>query len=600
MKKIFTFLIRSFAFLGFVVFTVSAIGWTTILTREKPKLPASIILKLDFTKEIPEAAQQNPIKAALGKTGGLSLRDMVSAIDMAAKDNRVKVIVGNFRENSVSLAGAQELRGAMARVRQYDKPSYAFATSFGEFGPADKAYYLASAFDHVWLQPMGLVGVTGLAAQSPFIRDALDKVGVKADFLHREEYKSAMDMLTENDFTDANAEMLGSILDDLSMQMVSDIAQERQLLPIALIRLIDTAPITASVALKEKLVTHLGYADELDDLLDTQFGEKTKTVAVEDYLGMRRAELRDQLDKKDKKAVVAYIQATGEISQTAGGPANNDVIVANETVKAIEAAMDDNDVEAILLRIDSPGGSAVASETIRRAVEKAQDMQLPVIVSMGEVAASGGYWIAAQADAIIANPATLTGSIGVIAGKVTGTPELWNKLGINWGMITRGDNADLWTVTGPFSDTQRAKVDALVGETYTAFKQHVANARGLSDEQVAAIAKGRVWTGNQALNLGLVDELGGFADAVDYTKSMLGVSEDDTIFLKPFPEPENFATRFVKLLDGFGGLDASINKLNSVMDSLEPVLSPLLSITTPKSGQVMMQDMHGIVSKEAR
>ncbi len=594
MKKIVTFIIRSFAFLGFVVFAISVAGWTALLTREKPHLPQSIILTLDLTKEVPENAEQNPVKLALGKTGSLSLKDMISAIDLAAKDSRVKVVVGHFRENSVSLAAAQELRDAVHRFRQQEKPSYAFAPSFGEFGAADKAYYLASSFDNIWLQPMGLVGITGLAAQSPFMRGALDKIGAKADFVHREEYKSAMDMLTENDFTDANAEMLGAMLDDLNMQMVGDIAQERGLLPLGFMRLMDSAPISASVALKEKLVTHIGYADELDDLLDTQFGDKAETVNAEDYLGMRRDELFGKSNKKTGKPTVAYIHATGEITQTTGGPAKSSGIAADEMVKAIDAAMDDEDVEAILLRIDSPGGSAVASETIRRAIEKAQDMNLPVIVSMGEVAASGGYWIAAQADAIIADPATLTGSIGVIAGKVAATPELWDKLGIHWGMIARGENADLWTVTNPFTDAQRAKVDELVGETYVEFKKHVADARGLSDEQVAAIAKGRVWTGNQALNLGLVDELGGLSDAIDYTKSLLGVSEDDTVMLKSFPAPENFAKRFVKLLEGFGGMGVSITKLNSIMDSLEPVLMPLVSITSPKPWQVMMRDVNSL------
>ncbi|MBY0428722.1 MAG: S49 family peptidase, partial [Alphaproteobacteria bacterium] len=169
-------------------------------------------------------------------------------------------------------------------------------------------------------------------------------------------------------------------------------------------------------------------------------------------------------------------------------------------------------------------------------------------------------------------------------------PELWDKLGIHWGMITRGENAGLWTPTEPFTDAQRAKVDALVGEIYTEFKKHVAKTRGLTDEQVATIAKGRVWTGNQAVNLGLIDELGGFSNALDYTKSLLGVSEDDTVFLKPFPEPENFAKRFVKLLEGFGGMGVSINRLNSAINSVEPILSPLLSMTAVKPGQVMMRD----------
>lgn len=565
-----------------------------MFTREKEHLPDSIILSLDLTKDIPETAESNPIKAALGKSGSLVLKDAVSAIDFASKDPRVKVVVGNFRENSVSMAGTQELRDAIARFRDKGKTSYAFATSFGEFGAADKAYYLASAFDEIWLQPMGLVGITGLAAQSPFVKGALEKIGAKADFVHREEYKSAMDMLTEDDFTAANAEMLGSILDDLSMQMVGDIAQERQLEPLSLLRLIDDAPLNATTALREKLVTRIGYADELEELLNKSFGDKTESVDAGDYLSMRREELQSNQDDNEKRPVVAFIHATGEIAQSSEGPAKSNAMAADETVSAIQDAMDDDKVEAILLRIDSPGGSAVASETIRRGIEKAQDMGLPVIVSMGEMAGSGGYWMAMQGDVIIADPATLTGSIGVIAGKVAATDALWDKLGVHWGMITRGDNADLWTATSPFTDAQRAKVDALVGETYQEFKKHVALARDLTDEEVAVVAKGRVWTGHQALNNGLVDELGGLADAIDYTKSLLGVSEDDRIMLKPFPEPENFASRIVKMVEGFTGMGATMTKLNSLMQSLEPVLSPVMSMTSAKPGRAIMHDVGGL------
>lgn len=594
MQKILKFITRSFAILGFVVFAISVTGWVLMFTREKEHLPDSIILSLDLTKDIPETSEANPIKAALGKTGSLVLKDAVSAIDFAAKDPRVKVVVGNFRENSVSMAGTQELRDAIARFRDKGKPSYAFATSFGEFGAADKAYYLASAFDEIWLQPMGLVGITGLAAQSPFVKDALEKIGAKADFVHREEYKSAMDMLTENDFTPANAEMLGSILDDLSMQMVDDIAQERQLEPLGLLRLIDNAPLNAATALREKLVTHIGYADELEELLGKTYGDKAESVDAADYLAMRRDELQSQQDDNEKRPVVAFIHATGEIAQSSEGPAKSNAMAADETVSAIQDAMDDDKVEAILLRIDSPGGSAVASETIRRSIEKAQDMGLPVIVSMGEMAGSGGYWMAMQGDVIIADPATLTGSIGVIAGKVAATDALWDKLGVHWGMITRGDNADLWTSTSPFTDAQRAKVDALVGETYQEFKDHVAVARDLTDDEVAAVAKGRVWTGNQALNNGLVDELGGLADAIDYTKSLLGVSEDDRIMLKSFPEPENFASRIVKMVEGFAGMGATMTKLNVLMQSIEPVLSPVLSMTSAKPGRAIMRDVGGL------
>jgi protease-4 len=210
------------------------------------------------------------------------------------------------------------------------------------------------------------------------------------------------------------------------------------------------------------------------------------------------------------------------------------------------------------------------------------------------MAGSGGYWVAASADAIIADPATLTGSIGVIAGKVAATDEMWDKIGVHWGMITRGENADLLTITQPFTDAQRAKVDAMVGETYQSFKRHVADARDLSDEEVAVIAKGRVWTGNQAVNLGLVDELGGLFDAVQYTKNVIGLTEDDSVLMKIFPAPESFAERITKMLEQFGGLGVSMGKLGVVMKTLEPVLSPLLSMTASRPRDLRMQGLEGL------
>jgi protease IV len=594
MKNVLKYLLRGFTALGFVVFMVSALGWAALLTHEKPHLPERIILSLDLTHEIGESDEVSPLKTALGKTGEVTLQDAVAALDMAANDPRVKVLVGNFRENAISMAGAQELRDAIYRLREHDKPSYAFATSYGEFSAADKAYYVASAFEHIWLQPMGLVGITGLAAQSPFVRSALEKMGAKADFVHREEYKSAMDMLTQDDYTDANAEMMGSILDDLSMQMVTDIAQERSIEPLVLQQLIDMAPLSTDIAYAHKLVTHIGYLDELEDELATTYGENIQSVSAQEYLNMRRTELYKNQSENDKKPVVAFIHATGEIAQSAGGVTKSDVMAADTMVGAFQDAMEDEQVEAIVLRIDSPGGSAVASETIRRAIEKAQDMGLPVIVSMGEVAASGGYWMAAQADAIFADPATLTGSIGVIAGKVTGTPELWDKLGIHWGMITRGENADLWTATQPFTDAQRNKVDALVGETYVQFKQHVGRSRDLSDMEVAAVAKGRVWTGNQAVNNGLVDELGGLVDAINYTKSVLGVSEDDRVMLKVFPAPETIVERLLKTLDQFSGASVSALKLNILLSKFEAVLAPIVSLTNAKPIKLQMQEIGSV------
>ncbi len=588
MKRLFTFFIFAFAFLGLMVVLGVVGGMGFLLAQQKAHLPPSIILTLDLTKEIREKADGSPLDAALGKPNAMDLDEVLAALDLARRDARVKILLGNFRGQVAGLAAVQELRGAVKRLQAAGKPSIAFASSFGEFGPGDHGYYLASAFDQIWLQPMGLVGLTGLAAQMPFLRDALNKVGVQADFLHREQYKTAMDMLTEKDFTPANAEMLSDILDDISRQMADDISADRGIAALSLFRLIDQAPLTATQAWQGHLINGSAYYDQITDWALNKFGEKAKLVTASEYLNLRRRELRREFNEKDLPTI-AYIHGVGQVVENAEGlpGGNNAYVSADEMVQAIHDAIEDKKVEVILLRLDSPGGSVVASESIRRAVELAELSGVPVVASMGGTAGSGAYWIAAQADVVLADPSTLTGSIGVIAGKVAGV-DLWQKLGINWGMITRGANADMWTITAPFSPDQRAKVDALVGETYEAFKRQVARGREMSPQTVENIAKGRVWTGAEALNLGLVDQLGGLHEAINYSKSLMGVEENAVIALKNFPAPQTTAQRFAKLLGRLSDMNSAMQPLEAYARALQNVLAPLQGLFQTAPRQLVM------------
>lgn len=572
MQTIFKYLVRGLAVIGFFVVLTSAVGWAIVFFHEKPALPEKIVLRFDFTRMVKEKGGESPIDFALGReTGDLSLRDVVAVLELAARDDRVEVVFGTFRENMASMPAVQEMQEALLTVREAGKHSVAFAPSFGELGPADKAYYLASAFDEVWMQPMGLVGLTGLAVEMPFARTALNKIGVKPDFVHREEFKSAMDSFTENDFTAANTLMLDSILDDLSSQMIDDIAANRGLEPLAVMRAMDAAPLLAEDAVVAGLVDALGYKDEVEDRILARVDVKAEIVEAANYLALRRAELEQEHEGDADRPTIAFIHAEGPIMQGGGAvAATEEGILADDMAQAVEDAVNDDAVEAILLRLDSPGGSAVASDTIRRALERAQHAGLPLVVSMGSVAGSGGYWIASAGDVIFADPATLTGSIGVIAGKFAGT-DVWEKLGVNWGGIARGQYAGMWSSAAPFTDDERTKLDALVGATYDAFKQRVADGRDLSAEDVARLAKGRVWTGAAAADNGLVDAVGGLADAILYTKNLLGLLEDDAVFLKVFPAPESPFERFMHMLEDFGGMGVVFKKLGVTLRSATPL-----------------------------
>ena len=592
MKKILQFIVNGLAVIGFVAVALSATGWTMLLLREKPKLPESIILSLDLGHKVEEKSEENLLRSALsGEKSPLVLRDIIAALDLASHDPRVKVLLGKFGSNNFSLAEAQEIRDAVQRLNAEGKPSIAFAPSFGEMAPADKAYYLASGFNEIWLQPAGLLGITGFAAEAPFAKKAMEKIGVGADFARRSEYKSLMESVTEDDLSPANAEQLGELLDDLSMQFDDDVAAARRMSPEVISWLIDAAPLSAPMAQQSGFVDQIGYEDEIEDKLYDQLGAGTKELDAAEYLAKRRDELRHAAPKNEKLPVVALIHAAGNIVQQGGdmGPVGN-AIAADEIVDAFAAAVADDEVEAVLLRIDSPGGSAVASESIRRALVRAELSGLPVIVSMGSVAGSGAYWVASAADMILADPATLTGSIGVIAGKFYGK-EIWDKLGIAWSQMSRGDNADLWSMAVPFTQWQHNKVDALVGDAYNQFKQHVAEGRDLSDAAVEAVARGRVWTGNQALNLGLVDELGGFYDAVEVSKNLIGLTADDPVLLKIYPAPKSLAERLQHLFGHFGRLGAQMAEFGNVLEQFMPALHKIFGATQVKGRELTMPDL---------
>jgi protease-4 len=596
LKTIFKFAVRGFAVVGFVVILISAAGWTIMLTREKPKLPEKIILTLDLRGKIAEAEGSGPLGFGFDKTSP-TLRDVVSAIDLASQDDRVQIVIGSFRDDGSDYPKAQEIRDAVYRLRSTGKMAFATATSFGELGPADRAYYTASAFSQIWLQPVGVVGLTGVSAQSPFLRGALDKVGATADFVHREEYKTAASMLTETEFSVPHAEMMNSLLDDISMQVVNDIAVDRQLSPMQLYRLIDHAPLTALEAKAGGLVDRIGYFDELADLALNRMGDNAELVPAEEYLSLRQAELKkedlvSEIRGKDKiLPTVAYIHAVGEIKQDAGGiKRGGPSMSADDMVAALKDAVNDKNVEAVLIRLDSPGGSAVASETIRYAMSRVRNSGLPLIISMGSMAGSGAYWMATEADYVVADPATLTGSIGVVAGKIAGT-HVWNDLGIGWGMVTRGDNADMWSLTEPFTDAQRQRVDQLVGDTYEDFKTRVAEGRNMDMASVAAVAKGRVWTGNQALNLGLVDQLGGFYDALVVTKNLLGLTEKEKVILREFPEDDSLLTRIKKSISKLGQFGVVMESAMGWMTVLEPVMEPAARVLSAQPRQVIMPDV---------
>ena len=506
-------------------------------------VPNGCVLEFDLRSVPPETTGFDPLAMITGASRQMALRDTIAAIHRAAKDPRVAGLIARVQLAASPPAAVQELREAIAAFSAV-KPSLAWAETY----PGTLSYYLASAFGEVWMQPSGSVGLIGFASNAMFLRDALDKAGIEAEFVARGEYKSAANLFTEGGFTDAHREAVTRMLESLQEQVWQAVAQSRKIEPEALDALADRGPLLREDAVASGLVDRIGFRDEA-------YARIAELVGVEDvsdekapprlylarYAGAARSRLTPPVPSVPghrSKPTFAVITVDGTIVNGRGGPqflplgtpnAGGDTIAA-----ALREAAADDSVSAIVLRVDSPGGSVTASETIWREVKRARERGKPVVASMGAVAASGGYYAAVGADAIVANPGTITGSIGVISGKLV-VRDLKARLGVASDTVRTNANADAWSVDTPFTPEQRAHREAEADLLYADFVERVAAGRNLSTEAVDVVARGRVWTGADAVERGLVDELGGFRTAVRRAKVMAGLDEDTEVRVVSYP-----------------------------------------------------------------
>lgn len=494
----------------------------------RKRVKGGTVLELDLDGGVMEKAGSDPISRALNRKA-VMVRDVVDALDRAGEDRRIVGLVARVGNGGIDVAHAQELRDAVHRFRGSGKKTVAFAEAFGEGGRAIVDYYLATAFEEIHLQPMGLASVEGMVARGTFLRGVFDNLGVIPDFDHRREYKAAKYMFTETGFTEPHREALGSVAEDRFGQLIDGIAADRGLDPDTVRSLVDRAPISADTALDQGLVDILGYRDQAYRAA----GDDGKSFLFHD----RYLKKAGRPHRKGKR--IALIYGAGSINRGSSrfdplgrGPSMG----ADEVAKAFRAACDEDKVKAIVFRVDSPGGSAVASEVVSREVQRArEEAGKPVVVSMGNVAGSGGYWVAMGADRIVAQPGTITGSIGVVWGKLANRAA-WARLGITFDEILFGRNATFASAQDVYTDSERERRTELIEDVYTAFKDGVAAGREMSPERVELIAKGRIWSGARARELGLVDELGGLDAAVRIAKELAEIAEDQSVQLVVYPK----------------------------------------------------------------
>ena len=582
-----------FAAVGFL--TVLLLFGVFLLTKElKPivtPLADNIILTVDLTQGLAEGPHQDRLlRLLLGSEP--SLRDVLDGIETASSDPRVKVLLARVGDDELGLAKIQELRDAIAAFRAKGKFALAFADSFGEFGPGTRPYYLATAFDEIWLQPMGNVGLTGLYAEVPFFKGTLDLLGIVPEFDHREEFKTAMNSLTETKMTPPHREEVDALLASIGGQIIHGIAESRKLPEAEVREAIDRGPLLADEARQAKLVDRLGYRDEVLAQARAHARSGAELTGLTTYL--------DRAGRPHREgSTIALIYGSGLI-QRAASSANplteSNVMAATEITRAFRAAVRDPAVRAILFRIDSPGGSVVASESIWREVVFARERGKPVVVSMGDVAGSGGYYVAAAADKIVAEPSTLTGSIGVLAGKLV-VSDLFRKLGMSTDSAQVGANAAMYSSTSEFSTRAHSRLEAFLDETYKGFKDHVASGRHMTQEEVEEVARGRVWSGEDAKARGLVDELGGSAVALRLAKEAAKLAPDAAVKLTVFPrEKEPFEIVFDRLVgkerDGdepgasSQSIERSLKAAQPLLQRLETLLDNSGVLTMPAIGPV--------------
>ncbi|HET7173261.1 MAG TPA: signal peptide peptidase SppA [Nocardioidaceae bacterium] len=512
-----------------------------------------LLLELDLTRGLAEAPPSTPIEAARTRHVP-QLRQVADMLRRAAADDRVVGLIAHIGGHQPTLAQSEELRRAVAAFRAAGKGTVCWTESFGEMRPGNVLYHLASAFEEVWLQPSGDLGLTGVVVQAVFLRGTLDKLGIEPEVHQRKEFKTASNTFLETSMTDAHREMATAIVASATETIVHDVAAARGLSEAAVRDAIDHAPLTPDAALDRRLVDHIGYRDEVYAALRDRYGEVRlrylhrygkglaglasgpQTSAVGRAVGSR---LKSVASRGGPPAVptVAVVHATGAIHLGRSGrsPLGGASIGSDSLGGALRSVAADDSVAAVVLRVNSGGGSYAASDAIHREVLAVRRAGKPVIASMGSVAGSGGYYISMGADAIVADAGTLTGSIGVLYGKQV-IRGLLDRVGLSRESVSSGAFAEMFSTQRPFTPEEWERLDAWLDSVYRVFVTTAARDRGMAVGDLEAVARGRVWTGADASKRGLVDELGGLEEAVGLACRRAGLDRS-AVNVKVLPKP---------------------------------------------------------------
>lgn len=542
----------------FLILGAAAAGSFFLIGIVQPpvRVASGSLLQIGLGGTIEETIPADPIYSYLFGSRALSMHDLWSNLRKAKADPRIEAVLLRLNFLDCDWAKIEEIRQAVLDFRSSGKKAFAYIEEAPDF---DKEYYLATACDRIVLHPLGWLGVNGIGGYVPFFKNALDKLGIKAEFEHVEEYKTAYNTFTEKGFTPAHREETESIMTDRFNAYVAGVAKARKMTEARFRELIDTAFFQGEAAVKAGLVDECLYEDELQLMISGK-GKPMSRVGFQDYSRVSPSSVGLETGRR-----IALVYATGTIMQ---GEGFYKVLGGSTMARWLRQVRQDKSVKAVVLRIDSPGGSSVASDVIWREVELTR-REKPVIVSMSDLAGSGGYWIAMPATKIVAQPQTLTGSIGVLAGKFS-MSGLLEKLGVTTEKLTFGERSAIFSILSPFTPEEKKVLKSEIVWTYGKFLDKAAEGRHMTREAVDKVGKGRVWTGRQAKEIGLIDELGGLTEAITLAKKEAGIPASEEVKLDVWPKKQSIWRRLLETGDlGAGMKSPLLRRVERSMDIIE-------------------------------
>ncbi len=508
--------------LTLLVMVFAAVRFAGSFANRPANVADGSTLVLDLEGDVPERLPaQIPIPILQSQTA-LSVEQVWDMFRRAAADSRIRGILFEPRGLDIGWGKMEEIHDEIVQFRKSGKPVVTYLRS-----PSAREYYLASATDKIYISPEDSLDLKGLAAESMFFKQTLDKFGVQAEVIHAGKYKDAGDMLTRTSMTPETREVLNAVLDQYYGNLIATIAEGRKKQPDAVRALIDDGPFLARDAVAGGLIDSLGYEDQaVSDMQSRLKQSELKRISAHAYV-------RGQVPGGGGRRV-ALIVGQGMITAGTGNEtADDESFTGTGFIKLLKQVENDSSIQGVIMRIDSPGGDAVASDDILHEAKNLSKKK-PLVISMGDEAASGGYYVAVTGDPIVAYPNTLTGSIGVIFAKFT-LHGLFDKVGVDEQLLTRGRYSDIDSAYVPLTDAARQKLSGQIDAFYRAFVNNVAEGRKRPFDQIEPLAQGRVWTGAEAKSNGLVDQLGGLDRAIEVLKQRAHMSPSDRVTLVPYP-----------------------------------------------------------------